>query len=375
MSEANYKPARRRMDGIGCVGSLFLFTIMLFIMGAVLGGARTQASELPPTLALPTRMATAEALARITDTPMPTLPPTNTPQPSPTQPTAMTPSPTLPPPTATMTRMPTETAVPDTPTPLPTATSTPLPLPTPHEVYSWTLKVPILMYHYISIPPEDADKYRIDLSVAPDNFREQMAYLANNGYTTIDFEDLSRAIADKQDLPDKPVIITLDDGYRDNYENAFPVLKEFGLTATIFLPTEFIDRGGEAYMTWEMIEEMSAAGIYFAPHTKSHIDLRGQSRDTLIWQILGSQETIAAHVGYTPRYFSYPSGRYDENTVTILKELDFWGAVTTLGGKWHGFEDRYEWTRLRVHNYTVLSEFIDLVAPVDTVGGKRVAGE
>lgn len=375
MSEANYKPARRRMDGIGCVGSLFLFTIMLFIMGAVLGGARTQASELPPTLALPTRMATAEALARITDTPMPTLPPTNTPQPSPTQPTAMTPSPTLPPPTATMTRMPTETAVPDTPTPLPTATSTPLPLPTPHEVYSWTLKVPILMYHYISIPPEDADKYRIDLSVAPDNFREQMAYLANNGYTTIDFEDLSRAIADKQDLPDKPVIITLDDGYRDNYENAFPVLKEFGLTATIFLPTEFIDRGGEAYMTWEMIEEMSAAGIYFAPHTKSHIDLRGQSRDTLIWQILGSQETIAAHVGYTPRYFSYPSGRYDENTVTILKELDFWGAVTTLGGKWHGFEDRYEWTRLRVHNYTVLSEFIDLVDPVDTVGGKRVAGE
>jgi peptidoglycan/xylan/chitin deacetylase (PgdA/CDA1 family) len=76
-------------------------------------------------------------------------------------------------------------------------------------------------------------------------------------------------------------------------------------------------------------------------------------------------------VGEMPLYFAYPSGRYDENTKAVLHELGFWGAVTTLGGKWHGFEDRFEWTRLRVHNYTVLPEFIDLIDPGDTVGGRR----
>ena len=363
-------------NGSGCVASLFLFVVMVFIMGAILGGPDTQASGLLPTLTQPATMTTTAvpALTQITDTPTlpPTLPPTFTPMATATEAATALPtvtsSPTLPP-TATNTA--TATAVPNTLTPSPTATNTPLPLPTPHEVYSWTLKVPILMYHYISLPPEDADKYRIDLSVAPEDFQQQMAYLAENGYNTITFEDLSRAIADKQDLPDKPVIITIDDGYRDNYENAFPILQEYGLKAMIFLVTDPIDQGNPNYMSWAMVEEMAAAGIRFGPHSKTHPDLRGQSRSTLIWQILGSQETIAAHIGYTPLYFSYPSGRYDKDTMAILQELNFWGAVTTMGGKWHGFNDRFEWTRVRVHNYTALPEFIDLVAPGDTVGGRR----
>jgi peptidoglycan/xylan/chitin deacetylase (PgdA/CDA1 family) len=380
MNAADRSEPRSGVNGSGCMASLFLFVIMVFIMGAILDGSDTQAKGPRPVLTQPATItatavsaalsASVPALAPITETPA--LPPTFTPVVTPTEtatslPTA-TSSPTLPP-TATNTA--TATAVPDTQTPTATATNTPLPLPTPHEVYSWTLKVPILMYHYISIPPDDADKYRIDLSVAPQDFRQQMAYLAENGFSTITFEDLSRAIADKQDLPDKPVIITIDDGYRDNYENAFPILQEFGLTATIFLVTDPIDQGNPNYMTWAMVEEMAAAGIRFGPHSKTHPDLRGKSRDTLIWQILGSQETVAAHVGYTPLYFAYPSGSYDENTVAILKELNFWGAVTTWGGTWHGFDDRFEWTRVRVHNYTALPEFIDLVDPGDTVGGKR----
>jgi peptidoglycan/xylan/chitin deacetylase (PgdA/CDA1 family) len=217
------------------------------------------------------------------------------------------------------------------------------------------------MYHYISVPPEDADEYRLDLSVTPENFRAQMEYLAANGFTTIDLYDLSLAITEKIELPQKPVIVTLDDGYRDNYENAFPVLRALGQSATFFIATNFIDQNDPNYMTWAMIEEMAAAGMRFEPHSKTHPDLRDQEHDFLVWQILGSQETLAAHLGYTPRYFAYPSGRYDDAVIQVMVELDFWGAVTTAGGKWHGYEDRYQWTRMRVRNTTVLSEFADLL--------------
>lgn len=228
------------------------------------------------------------------------------------------------------------------------------------------------MYHYISTPPEDADAYRLELSVSPETFREQMAYLAENGYHTIDMYDLSLAIVSKAELPEKPVIITIDDGYRDNYENAYPILQEYGLTATIFVVTDFIDQGHPAYLTWDMVKEMSAYGIRIEPHSKNHPDLSGKDRNFQIYQMLGSQETIAAHIGYTPRYFAYPSGRYDELSLQILEELGYWGAVTTRGGKWHGYPDRFEWTRLRLREMP-LAEFVDLVEPGNSYRGKLTA--
>ena len=217
------------------------------------------------------------------------------------------------------------------------------------------------MYHYISVPPEGADKYRQDLAVSPNLFRQHMSYIAENGYNTVDLYDLSRAIANKQELPPRPVVVTLDDGYRDNYENAFPVLKELGLKATFFVATDFVDRGHPGYMTWDMIEEMAQEGMRFEPHSKTHPELRGKERDYIIYQALGSRETLEAHLDYRPRYFAYPSGRYDEQVIDVIAELDFWGAVTTSGGAWHSFGDRFEWGRLRVRNSTNLAEFIDLL--------------
>jgi peptidoglycan/xylan/chitin deacetylase (PgdA/CDA1 family) len=239
--------------------------------------------------------------------------------------------------------------------------STPAPalLPTPAGADRLSVQVPILMYHYISVPPAGADRYRINLSVEPDVFRQQMAYLRDNGYTTIDFYDLSLALANQTALPPKPVIITLDDGYRDHYENAFPILKEFGFEATFFIVTEFIDRGHDRYMTWPMIEEMAQAGMRIEPHSRTHADLRGRNADELIWQILGPQQTIAAHIGYTPRYFSYPSGHYDAATVTMVQELDFWGAVTTQRGITHGFDGRYVWSRERIPHGLSLDKFAE----------------
>lgn len=255
----------------------------------------------------------------------------------------------------------------------PQATKPP-PLPTPSGSYSWTLNVPILMYHYISIPPEDADKYRTDLSVDPQDFRRQMNYLAQNGFETINLYDLSLAISNKKELPEKPIIITLDDGYQDNYENAFPILQEHGFQATFFVVTEFIDNNLQNYMTWEMVEEMSAAGMQIEPHSKTHADLSLHEKDYIVYEILGSMETVEVHTGKRPRFFCYPAGRYNETTIEVLQELDFWGAVTTASGNWHNYDERYEWSRIRMRNTTALPEFIGMVDPGETVSGKNVNG-
>ena len=115
-----------------------------------------------------------------------------------------------------------------------------------------TLHVPILMYHYLSTPPGDADIYRRDLSVAPELFAQQLDRLQSEGFTTISFYDFMQALTTGAPLPEKPVILTFDDGYRDNYENAFPALRDRGMTATFFVVTDFIDEARDEYLTWDM---------------------------------------------------------------------------------------------------------------------------
>ena len=355
MSTDETKPFRLKAQN--SLGLLLIGVLFLFVLGAVL--QRPEPAAAPPV----TNSGETAALTRVSPTPPEqTLPPRAADAAEPAAAPTM-----LPAITATQIApeivVETATAVPPTHTPPPAPTAPPPPLlPTPTNNISLTVKVPILMYHYISTPPEDADKYRIDLSVVPDAFRSQMAYLAQNGYATISFYDLSLAVTNNQPLPEKPVILTFDDGYLDNYEIAYPILQEYGLQATFFVVTEFIDRGRAGYLTWKMVQEMAAAGHNFEPHSRTHPELTNRDRDYLIWEMLGPQETLAYHIGYTPRYFSYPSGRYDDAVIAMLQEIGYWGAVTTVSGKEHSFTDRYTWTRLRIRHNTPLAEFVDLVS-------------
>lgn len=126
-------------------------------------------------------------------------------------------------------------------------------------------------------------------------------------------------------------------------------------------------------MTWAMVEEMARAGHRFESHSRTHPDLTEKDHDDLIWQILGAQETLAAHIGYRPRYFCYPGGDYNAETIQVLRDLDYWGAVTTANGSWHGFDDRFEWRRIRIRNITSIEEFQRLVDLEGTIRGKPPA--
>lgn len=222
-------------------------------------------------------------------------------------------------------------------------------------------RVPILMYHYLSVPPPDADRIRIDLSVSPAMFEQQLAYLKENGYTTLSLGDLYDALAGGRGLPAKPVILTFDDGYRDAYENALPLLKKYGMRATFFIVTDFIHAGHPAYLTWPMVQALNDAGMSIENHTRSHADLRRRNDDFLVWQILGAIESIQAYTGKRPQFFCYPGGFFDDNTVRVARSANVLAAVTTQYGKTHTLSDAMVWSRVRVRGEGTLREFADLV--------------
>lgn len=243
------------------------------------------------------------------------------------------------------------------PSVVPTATPTLAVEPTPDGAVR-AAKVPILMYHYISTPPADADTYRIDLSTPPDLFAAHLDRLSLEGYTTISLYQLLAHLAQGAPLPEKPVVITFDDGYRDNYANAFPLLRERAMTATFFVVTDFIDEQRPLYLSWDMAREMLAAGMSVESHGRNHFTLKGQSEDYLVWQALGSLETLQYELGVRPHFVSYPAGDYDQRTIDIFHSADYWAGLTTVQGTQQSSEHPFELERIRVRNTTTPDDLI-----------------
>ena len=224
------------------------------------------------------------------------------------------------------------------------------------------VQAPILMYHYVSVPPAGSDVYRHDLSVSPDLFRSHLQALADAGYTPISMYDLVDHLNQGAPLPEKPVILTFDDGYRDNYENAFPLLREFGMTAMFFVVSDYMDEGNPLYLSWDMAREMQAAGMFIESHGRNHASLRNRNDDYLIWQALGSAETIEYELGVRPRFITYPFGHYDSNTIRIFESAGFWGGVTIIAGATHSTDDLFQLRRVRVRGTTSAGELLRLLA-------------
>jgi len=224
------------------------------------------------------------------------------------------------------------------------------------------LRVPILMYHYVSNPPDPSDAVRVDLSVPPDRFAEHLAYLRAAGYEAITLRDLMLALQAGAFLPERPIILTFDDGYRDAYTEAFPALQRAGFVGTFFLITQPIDAKNSAYLTWDQVVEMHAAGMDMEAHGYTHMDLRGRDADYLVWQMLGPKEAIEERTGDTVRFFCYPSGSYDELAIRVLHSAHYWAAVTTQEGVDHASDRPFELKRVRVHGWYTAE---DLAAALD----------
>ncbi|MGB8643617.1 MAG: polysaccharide deacetylase family protein [Anaerolineae bacterium] len=260
-----------------------------------------------------------------------------------------------PPPTDTSTPTPTETS---TSTPTVTATPTRRPTLAPTLIPGRAARIPILMFHHVSVLPPDADALRIDLTVPPDVFDAEMKWLSSQGYHTIHLADVVNYFQTDAPLPPKPIVLTFDDGYDDNYLNVYPTLKDYGFNGAFFIITGRADSSAYGYMTWAQIQEMAANGMEIGSHSVDHrYDLGKMSKNVQWAEIKPAQEDLARHLPNAPLVFSYPSGSYNATTLDDLTQLGYIAAVTTRSGAMQYAVMPLELRRVRIRGPWSAGEF------------------
>jgi peptidoglycan/xylan/chitin deacetylase (PgdA/CDA1 family) len=182
--------------------------------------------------------------------------------------------------------------------------------------------VPVLMYHQIG------EEKGNDAVISASRFAEHMEYLHKHGYRTLTLDELADYLDGRAELPPKPVVLTFDDGYRDTYEIAMPLLKKYGFKSTLFIPA------GEAEQrySWAELREMKAAGMEIGSHSFSHRDLGAMTPQRQAEEIGRSKEALDRNLGQDSRYFCYPNGSYNAETLRLLRANGFRLAVTIEPG-------------------------------------------
>ena len=212
---------------------------------------------------------------------------------------------------------------------------------------------PILEYHMVATYTNDSG---YSYNVPPQKFREQMRYLQQEGYTTITLLEFMKAKKGKFEMPDKPIILTFDDGYDNNYYEMLPILEEFGMKANVFMVTNKI--GNKGYLTWEQLREMQKRGIEVGSHTANHLPLTSLDEKKQDEEVYLSKLLMEWNGINTVFSLSYPNGKYNEPLTEILKEREYLSAVTGDGGLNNFDTDPYLLKRVNIpHPHFGVYEF------------------
>jgi peptidoglycan/xylan/chitin deacetylase (PgdA/CDA1 family) len=221
--------------------------------------------------------------------------------------------------------------------------------------------VPILMYHSISDNLFGKTHPYYQINTSPRIFARQMKWLHDAGYQTLSLSQL-HAVFESGNIPSKAVVITFDDGYQDFYTDAFPSLRRYGFTATVFLATNRIQdtpmrMEGVEYMTWREVRELHAEGIEFGSHTVSHPDLRSLGPEEIDYEVGYSKETIEDQLGASVNSLAYPFAFPEEDRsftrflVDVLENHGFESGVSTVLGRATRGGNRFFLPRLPVNSW------------------------
>ena len=221
-----------------------------------------------------------------------------------------------------------------------------------------SFSIPVLMYH--RVVPAVPTNSRHGIWVTAHSFEQNLVSLKQRGYSSITFEQYRLFLTGEFTLPVKPIILTFDDGYEDNYMYAFPLLKKFGFSAVIFLvadptrQTNFwdIDEPQVRLVNNKQIREMVAAGIEFGSHTVTHPNLSQCSPEQMRKEFVESKQAIEQLTGKEIISIAYPYGAVNERIKSIAIETGYTFGIATNSGPLKFYEDFFEIRRTQVFPWT-----------------------
>ena len=221
----------------------------------------------------------------------------------------------------------------------------------------------ILMYHEVT-KQEPAEIHAVSKAA----FGAQMRWLQQAGYQTVALADwLAAAGGGRRRLTGKPIIITFDDGYRDNHTNAWPILAEYGFTATIFLVTGRMGQtsdwrpgalGRAPLLTWAQARELAGAGLRFGSHTVNHVDLNAAPATVVEQELRASRSDIQQALGVAVDHLAYPYSRFNAQVKDLARQAGYRTACSCPTGYVSSANrDPYDLRRITVLAADQLSDF------------------
>lgn len=211
---------------------------------------------------------------------------------------------------------------------------------------SATFRIPILMYHYIEVVQDKHDTLRVALNILPSTLESQIETLKNAGYTFMTAKDLGEVLNGHVPLPNKPVLLTFDDGHRDFYTDVFPIIQKYEIKVTNYVIPGFI--GGSDFMTDDQVLQIAKSGLVdVGAHTVHHIALKGASLETDQYEIGESKKILEKLIHKPVVSFAYPYGSFDLQAAKVVQEEGFLTAVSTIPGDEVSQSNRYFLYRIR----------------------------
>lgn len=203
-----------------------------------------------------------------------------------------------------------------------------------------TYLIPVLTYHRIRPYKLKDSKSARSYITTPEVFEAELQYLHDNHYSVISVDDLLLAFKGKP-LPEKPVVLTFDDGYKEQYTYAFPLLEKYHDTATFFIYTNAVSNYGD-FMTWDEVVDLHAKGMTIAAHTKSHPKLtKEKTKEKIIDEVLGSKKILEQKISAPVVYFAYPYGLYNSTVESVIMNAGFEAAFGLQSGKKQSYSTRF----------------------------------
>lgn len=211
---------------------------------------------------------------------------------------------------------------------------------------SATLRIPILMYHYVENIRDQRDTIRRSLNISPLIFEDQIKTLSENGYTFMTAKELGDVLIGKNKVPSKPILITIDDGHWDVDTVILPILKKYHIKATAYIITDFI--GGSDFLSEDQLRDIIKSGIIeIGAHTVHHVSLKNKLTSTVEHEVKESKKDLEDNYHIPVYSFAYPNGAFDLQAIQVVRDAGFETAMSTLPGKDVSFEHRFFLTRLR----------------------------